>query len=427
MKTGCSSPSVIPGSFAAAGLRVGTFGVLLRAVTCWVLFAWAGLTSRFPSVLRAAVVLAPPQRVRRWAVASVAVAGTFHAVSGATAPSISSPLDVQVQVGTPFSYRISINQVWLINSFDAAPLPPGLVINRKLGVITGKPTQVGTNSVRITASQDNLPDRTLSGLLNLRVTAVPAPPLFSLDPTNIVALSGQDVTFVSEALGTGTLRYQWYFGFGLRGQVSRGDPIPGATNATLLLRKVTEKDLAYYISSASNSAGVTFSQPGLLSLILKPTLYYQSESQTVHERASTALYVSADGGAELNYQWRKDAVPIPGETNSLIYFAFVARTDAGSYDVLMDNVAGHLVSHAAVLTVVDPFQVHMSQKTPRTAALQFNSIPGATYSITYLDRLDVDPVAWQWFYLMDFLATGTNSTVNGLSGGSMRFFQVRPD
>ena len=409
--------------------REHSVGVSLRRLAqssvCWLLLAWSSWVTRVPGFWRMVTVVAPPALLRRWAVASLAMAGTLHSVSGATAPAISSSLNVQVQVGTPFTYRITINQALTINSFDAYPLPPGLTLNKKLGFITGKPTQTGTNTVTLLASQDNLPDRTLTNFMTLRVTAAPAPPLFSLDPVDTVVVAGQDATLTSAAVGTGTIRYQWYRGSSFRGNIFLGPAIPGATQPTLVLPHVTVDNGGYYFSSAINVAGTNYSQPALVSLIVPPQIYSQPESRTVHEGAPLGLYIYADGGAVLNLQWRKNGTPIPSATNEFWSLDAAAATDAGSYDVVLDNVAGHLLSGKARVTVVDPLVFQMIRTSPRSAVLKFNSIIGASYSILYVDPL-TDALG-HWNYLADVTATGTNTVKNVLSSSPNRFFRVIPD
>ena len=346
-------------------------------------------------------------------------------MSGASGPAFSSALDVTVQVATPFTYRIAINQVWPLNSFDAKPLPPGLTVNRKLGIISGKPTVVGTNVITITASQDNLPDRTLNGPLTLRVTAGPAPPLFSVNPGDTQVVVGSPVILTSEAIGTGTIRYQWYRGLNFRGNIYPTDPIPGATSPQLSFLQVGEGDAGYFFSSASNAEGTTYSVPALIGVVIPPVIDSPPTDLTVHEGASAWLYLYARGGAELNYQWRKDGSELTGETNASLGFFPVTRGDAGRYDVVLSNAAGRLVSDPATLQVVDPVQVRMTYTHTGSISLQFNSIAGRGYSVYYTDV--VTNGLDSWFYLVDVTANATNTIRGVVTTPPRRFFRVIPD
>lgn len=368
---------------------------------------------------------AVPARLARWSATSVVLLGTMHAVSGASGPAFSSALEVQVQVATPFTYRIAINQAWPLNSFDAKPLPTGLTVNKKLGIISGKPTVVGTNEITITASQDNLPDRTLSDVLTLRVTGAPAPPLFSVNPLDTEVVAGSDVTLTSEAIGTGTLRYQWYRGLSFRGTTYPTDAIDGATSPLLVLPHVGEGDGGYYFSAAANAAGTNFSVPALVGVVLPPTIDTPPADIIAHEGATAWFYVYGNGGARLNFQWRKDGKEITGATNDSIYFFPVEPGDAGGYDVVLDNAAGRIVSSLARLTVVDPVQVHMTHTPAGSIALQFNSIPRNSYSIYYTDV--VTNLFDGWFYLADVVAASTNTLKGVVTAPPGRFFRVVPD
>ena len=392
--------------------------------------AWLFLQLRLPRYPRICVLPEPtswvvPSRVIRWSATSLVVLGAVHAVSGASGPAFSSALDVQVQVSTPFTYRIAINQAWPLNSFDAKPLPAGLTVNKKLGILSGKPTAVGTNLITIVASQDNLPDRTLSDVLTLRVTAAPAPPLFSVNPLDAEVVVGTDVTLTSEAIGTGTVRYQWYRGLSFRGNTYPTDAVIGATSPQLVLPHVSEADGGYYFSAASNASGTNFSVPALVGVLVPPTLDTPPIDVTAHEGATAWFYVYGNGGARLNYQWRKDGTEITGATNGSIYFYPVARDDAGSYDVVLDNAAGRVVSPAARLAVVDPVRVSMTHTPAGSVALQFNSIPKNTYSVYYTDL--VTNTFDSWLYLIDLVATSTNTVKGVATTPPRRFYRVIPD
>jgi hypothetical protein len=390
----------------------------------WAWLIWAGIVARRPEAWLTLALQPPPGRLRRWIVASTVLAGTFHGVSAATQPSISSALDVQVQVGTPFSYRITINQAWVINSFDARPLPTGLSINKKLGIITGKPTQIGTHLVTLVASQDNLPDRTLTNVLTLRVISGVAPPLFTTNPADTVVLEGTDVVLSAEATGVGPIRYQWYHAFSFRGNISIGPKIPGATNATLAFPHVTAEDGGYYLVSAVNRAGTNYSQAAQLSLILEPQIFSQPESRTVHEGAPLYLYLSASGGAELNVQWRKNGTDVPGATNEFYNVPATLKSDAGRYDAVLTNAAGRLTSKVAVVTVVDPLVATLVRQPEHQLALAFNSIPGADYLLGDLVSFEGTNVFWNFFTIIN--ATGPNSVFPIDSTNTVHLFRLSP-
>jgi hypothetical protein len=346
-------------------------------------------------------------------------------VSGATAPSISSALNVQVQVSTPFTYRITINQAWTLNSFDAKPLPAGLSLNKRLGIISGKPTVVGTNQIVISASQDNLPDRTLSDTLTLRVTAAPAPPLFSLDPESTNVLNGTLVTLTSEAIGTGTIGYQWFTGFKFRGETYVADPIPGATNSSLTIRAGSDADAGVYFFVGSQLGRHQFQCAGDHRRGAKTHGRIPAHAPPVARGMSSQIYVSGYGGAELNFQWQKDGKVLTGETNNFIELSPVKPEDAGKYVAVLSNLAGQITSDPIVVQIFDPIRLQMAHTAPGNAVLSFNTIPKSDYSIYYLDQLSGGDLFWN--YLSTVTAASTNVSRNVISSKPNRVFTVFPN
>lgn len=400
---------------------VASFSVrgVVPALAVAFLLAWAGAFARVSGWARRVPVLVPAVRLRRWGVASLALAGGLHALSGATAPSISSALDVQVQVNTPFAYRITINQAWPLDTFDASPLPPGLTVNKRFGYISGKPTQVGTNKVTIVASQGGLPDRTLSDVLTLRVTAGPTPPLFRTDPSDVVAIAGTQVTLSAEAVGTGDIQYQWYRGNMIFDRFFEGPAVDGATGPQLVLPAATDQDIGWYVVKARNAAGTATSRPAQVLLILPPQLYSQPGDATVHEGMPLSLYVGADGGAQLDVQWRHNGQPVPGATNLFYNVLRASPADAGTYDALLDNAAGHAVSEVAMVRVEAPLTPSMGRSATGAPVLRFNAIPGTFYTLYSADNPGGD-----WNYYGDVQPTGTNVVRTLGATGAQRYFRV---
>jgi hypothetical protein len=64
--------------------------------------------------------------------------------------------------------------------------------------------------------------------------------------------------------------------------------------------------------------------------------------------------VLAFGKTSLSYQWSKNGTNIPGATQSSLTIRPIAQSDAGSYTVLVTNIAGFTNSTSATLTVLSP-------------------------------------------------------------------------
>lgn len=84
---------------------------------------------------------------------------------------------------------------------------------------------------------------------------------------------------------------------------------------------------------------------------IAPHITTHPQSQTVSESSVASLAVVAGGTAPLRYQWRFNGVNLSGANGSALSFASVAQSHAGSYDVVITNIAGTTTSLVAVLTV----------------------------------------------------------------------------
>ncbi len=82
-----------------------------------------------------------------------------------------------------------------------------------------------------------------------------------------------------------------------------------------------------------------------------PTILSQPVSQTVTAGGSVTFSVGAAGTAPLTYQWRRENVDLFGATAATLTLTNVQPIQAGSYTVVISNVAGFTNSAAALLVV----------------------------------------------------------------------------
>lgn len=83
------------------------------------------------------------------------------------------------------------------------------------------------------------------------------PPTIALAPRSLAATSGSTASLGVVANGSGTLRFQW---------LRNGQPIPGATDATLAIPGVTAADAGTYVVRVTNDFGAIESASATLSL-----------------------------------------------------------------------------------------------------------------------------------------------------------------
>jgi hypothetical protein len=91
-------------------------------------------------------------------------------------------------------------------------------------------------------------------------------------------------------------------------------------------------------------------------VIVAPTVSTDPQSLTINSGDNATFSVTAAGG-NLSYQWRKGGNPltnggaIAGANSPTLTITGATAADAGSYDVVITNVAGSITSAAATLTV----------------------------------------------------------------------------
>src|SRR6185503_10056365 len=85
-----------------------------------------------------------------------------------------------------------------------------------------------------------------------------------------------------------------------------------------------------------------------------PVILIQPTNQTVFLGGPAGFAVTAGGAAPLFYQWTKGGIPVPGATNRVFVLDPAQYSDAGSFSVLVSNLAGTAFSASALLTVNIP-------------------------------------------------------------------------
>lgn len=106
----------------------------------------------------------------------------------------------------------------------------------------------------------------------------------------------------------------------------------------------------------ANAAGDSYG-PTLVSFVITatpsagPTITTQPASQTVAAGATVTLSVAVLANPAPTYQWRKNGTLVPGATGSTLTISNAQAGDAGSYTVVVTNLAGLVTSAPAVVTV----------------------------------------------------------------------------
>jgi len=92
---------------------------------------------------------------------------------------------------------------------------------------------------------------------------------------------------------------------------------------------------------------------------LPPEIANQPQDLATVTGSNAVFAVQALGVEALAYQWSRDGVPLPHETNQSLTLSPVGLAHAGSYAVTITNHAGTITSRSALLTVREPVVVEI--------------------------------------------------------------------
>jgi uncharacterized delta-60 repeat protein len=229
------------------------------------------------------------------------------------------------------------------------------------------------------------------------------PPEFVRQPVSVNTNVGANVTFTAQVGNPTTTSFQW---------LKNGVDIPGATDMSYRLFNVQLADAANYSVFVTDAIGGVSSTNALLQVGIPPAIISQPVSLTVTQGQSAVFSVGATG-IPLNYFWKFNGAFIPGQTNSLLTFASVDPTNAGTYSCVASNFLGSLASTGAVLTVIYP-PVISSQPAPQTVGVGSNftlSVTAAGYpAIAYQWRTNGMPIAGATATNYSVIAAQTNNS-----------------
>ena len=188
-------------------------------------------------------------------------------------------------------------------------------------------------------------------------------PSITASPLDRVAPTNGTATFSVSVCGTPPFTYQWLL---------RDSPLPGATNAVLMLFNLTLAEAGPYRAVISNNGGSITSAVATLVVQLPPTIQTQPQPVTAIRDQSATFSVVAGGTPPLSYQWRFNGNNLAGATNATVLLQNLLTNQAGLYSVLVQNTAGSVLSTAAQLTLLIPATI-TQQPTNRSQVVAFNT------------------------------------------------------
>lgn len=211
-------------------------------------------------------------------------------------------------------------------------------------------------------------------------------PSITSQPQGTTVNQSSNALFSVTATGATPLSCQWR---------RNGVNISGATDTSYTRTNVQPADAGSYSVIVSNFVSSTTSTDAVLGVNIPPSITTQPQSQSAGPGANVAFSVVASGTAPLSYQWRKDGANVVGANTSTYTRTSVTANDAGSYFVVVTNVAGVVTSSDATLTV-DTCAISLNSinvSSGVNATLSYAVDPGNNYTLQ--TKNDLTDAQWQ--------------------------------
>jgi hypothetical protein len=222
-------------------------------------------------------------------------------------------------------------------------------------------------------------------------------------PASQTVSVGQNATFSVAAANA--LTYQWRF---------NGGAISGASASAYTVNNAQPANAGTYTAVVGNNGSSVTSAGAVLTVntATPPSITTQPASQTVNQGQNATFSVVASGTAPLSYQWTFNGGNVSGATASSYTVSNAQAANAGTYAVVVSNVAGNVTSANATLTVILPPIINV-QPASQLASVS-NSV---TFSVGLSQGTSP---AYQWNYNGNAIAGATQSslTVSALTWNS---------
>ncbi len=302
-----------------------------------------------------------------------------------TAPLITGqPQSATPCVGDPLTLRVTatgdeLRYQWRRNGFTlSGRTDPELTIPAVGGGDAGNYTVIVSNLCGTQTSQ-------------IAVVTVGVGPSVGATSANQTACLGQPVNLSVTPGGTPPLTVQWL-----------KDGLPVGSGATLMIAAASENDGGEYTAVVSNTCGIALSRRIQVNIIVPAAIASQPQSQTVCEGAALNLSVTPAGTPPFTYQWRRNGANIGGATDPQYSVAAATSANAGSYDVLVTNACGSVMSAAATVNV---------DELPRIVAAPISVIGCLGQSAQFtVSASGGAPLSFQWLFNGNPIAGANQST-----------------
>jgi PKD repeat protein len=146
---------------------------------------------------------------------------------------------------------------------------------------------------------------------------------------------------------------------------------------------------------------------------LAPNILTNPVSVTVTAGVNATFSVAATGIPDPTYQWQIGGSNLVGQTGSTLTVSNARCADAGTYSVIVSNIAGVVTSSNATLTVIGTAPVASFTAGPSTSGTE-------PLSVTFTDTSTGSPtsLAWDFGDLSSTTTTGGATVVHAYAAGT---------
>ena len=255
----------------------------------------------------------------------------------APAPEISEqPLSQTVSVGSAAIFRVSAAPGDMAYQWHKSGVVLPNATSSVLVIGSVEPADAGFYAVTVR----NGCGVAVSGSAELSVVAT-GPSVTALPASQTICL-GEPAAFSINATSEHPLTYQW---------LRDGVPIPNAITPGLILSNATVA-LAGRYRVAVQGGGVSFiTSDAQLTVLEPPQITIQPRSVAGCENRLITLGVTGIGSPPLQFQWRRQGVPILG-ANGAVLSGLPTNIVPGTYDVIVANSCGTVTSAVAIVSAL---------------------------------------------------------------------------
>ncbi len=185
------------------------------------------------------------------------------------------------------------------------------------------------------------------------------PPVIELQPASLSVIAGTNASFSVTASGTPPPGYQWRF---------NGVDMASATGPSLALTNVAAHQCRQLHGGGDQRSRGGDQRGGSADGDGASRDRRAAREPEHFSRHECELQRDGFRHAPLAYQWQFNGADLESATGSGLLLTNVQPTNAGSYTVVVTNVAGVVTSGAGVLTVIVPPRIEVPPASLNVAA-----------------------------------------------------------